>query len=317
MKSIYCVLVLIALNSCKKESSQNKADTQISNSKQKKDTALAPAQVAEGIVMYDSIDDLDTAYANLKAIFNKNSSIDIMAELDHSEHAEKTGIDLPSTYAIFFGNPNLGTPLMQSNPLIGLDLPQKIIYAQDSTGINQIMYNDVEYLNQRYALENHKNLSVISNTLKALVEKTSGRQTSQTTVSEVLKHQGIITKTSKYDFSSTLDRMLTILNTHENLKIIAQIDHQSNAKKAGLELAPVYLIIFGNPEIGSPLMKSQQSIALDLPQKMLIWEDKSGQAYVSYNDMNFLKNRHHLEGHDSKIKKINAVLDVISSKAIE
>ncbi|MBS3739259.1 DUF302 domain-containing protein [Mesohalobacter halotolerans] len=317
MKSLYILLLLIVCLSCKNNPSETSKETQSSNSEQQIDDTRKTATQSQGIVVYDSIDDLDIAYTNLKAIFDKNPSIGIVAEINHSLNARKVDVDLPTTKAIFFGNPNLGTSLMQVNPLTGLDLPQKVIYIQDKNGKNQIIYNDVEYLNRRYALENHKKLPVISNTLKALIERTSGSQNYQSIELEVSKHQGIVTKESNYNFASTLDRLMTILERKKGLKVIATLDHQANAKKAGLELTPTYLVVFGNPKIGSPLMETQQSLALDLPQKMLVWEDKTGQSFVSYNDIYFLKERHQIDGHDRAFKKINTVLDKISSEAVE
>ncbi len=316
MKPLYILLAFLVLLSCKNEPSEKSSEKTSSKSEQAVDSVNF-SKPAQGVIAYDSIDNLDTAYTNLKAIFNQNSSVGIVAEIDHSQNAKKAAIDLPSTKAIFFGNPNLGTPLMQANPLTGLDLPQKMIFIQNEKGENNILYNDVNYLNLRYALNDHKNLSVISNTLKALVEKSSGSQSVETTSFEISKHQGIVTKTSNNDFASTLDRLMTILDKNKALKVIVTLDHQANAKKAGLELTPTYLVVFGNPKLGSPLMKTQQSLALDLPQKMLVWEDQSGQTFVSYNDIYFLKERHQIEGHDEIFEKISGALDNISSKATE
>ncbi|RRO13551.1 DUF302 domain-containing protein [Flavobacteriaceae bacterium 14752] len=317
MKPFYILLTLLVFLSCKNKPSEKSSEKSSSKTKKTSVDEVKLYKPSQGVIAYDSIDNLDTAYSNLKAIFDKNQSVGIVAEINHSQNAINADIDLPTTKAIFFGNPNLGTPLMQANPLTGLDLPQKMVYIQDEKGKNQILYNDVDYLNQRYALDNHKNLSVIANTLKTLVEKTSGSQSFQNTSFEISKHQGIVTKTSNYNFASTLDRLMTILDKNKAIKVIATLDHQANAKKAGLELTPTHLVVFGNPKLGSPLMKTQQSLALDLPQKMLVWEDQSGQTFVSYNDIYFLKERHQIEGHDEIFKKISGALDNISSKVTE
>ena len=107
---------------------------------------------------------------------------------------------------------------------------------------------------------------------------------------------------------------MTVLQNHKALKIIATLDHQSNAKKAGMELMPNFLVVFGNPKMGSPLMQSQQSIALDLPQKMLVWKNADDEVYVSYNDIYFVQERHQLKGHEDILKKISEALDKISSE---
>lgn len=306
------ILCAICLFSCKNDKSKQEPKTSPEAS-QDSMTLQAP----KGSYVYNDVKDLDNAYAQLKSIFENNRSIGIVAEIDHSENAKKANIKLSPTKAIFFGNPHLGTPLMQVNPLTGLDLPQKIIFLQSNDGENQMMYNAVDYLNQRYGLDNHQNLATIANTLKTLVEKTSGSSSFEHIPFEVAKHQGIITKKSHFNFETTIDKLLTIVNNQKNLKLIATLDHQANAQSVGLELSPAYLVVFGNPKLGSPLMKTQQSIALDLPQKMLVWEDENGEVFVSYNDIYFLKNRHLLQGQDDVLEKISDALDKISSNVTE
>ena len=75
------------------------------------------------------------------------------------------------------------------------------------------------------------------------------------------------------------------------------------------------LIIFGNPKVGSPLMKCQQTIALDLPQKALIWEDKNEKVWISYNSPKYLVERHNLKGCENIIAKVEKALAGISKAA--
>ena len=70
-----------------------------------------------------------------------------------------------------------------------------------------------------------------------------------------------------------------------------------------------------NPNLGTPLMQDEQSIGLDLPQKMLVWEDENGNVFISYNDPEFIAERHGVEGNSEVIKKIASALDMLSSKA--
>ena len=314
MKLFYLMLSVIFFVGCKND--KPKTENEAPVEKTEKNLKSTAEQTAFGIYTFTNVNDINEAYAKLKGIFDKNSSVGVVAELDHAKNAKSVGLELNPTRAIFFGNPNLGTPLMQVNPLTGLDLPQKIVFMQIGNE-NKILYNDMEYLNQRYALDGHKNLGVISNTLKTLVSKSSGSTTVEHKVFEVSKHQGIITKKSNHNYKTTLDKLLTLLQNHKALKVIAKLDHQANAKKAGLELTPSYLVVFGNPKMGSPLMQSQQSLALDLPQKMLVWENAEGEVFVSYNDIYFLQKRHQIEGHKKILKKISGALDKISSSVIE
>ncbi len=314
MKFAYLILCFVFLVSCKNESSQNEEESNsIKVEEAEKQKTYKPSI---GISSYSGVNDLDTSYNNLIGIFNKNQSISILSELNYSEMAQSIGQDLKTTKTVFFGNPNLGTPLMQTNPLTGLDLPQKIVYLNTEDS-NRILYNDMDYLNHRYGLDDHPNLSIISNTLKALVEKTSNSSIEDKSKFKIKRHEGIITKTSNYDFGTTKDYLLTLLESNNDFKIIAELDHQANAKKANLEMNPSFLVVFSNPKLDIPLLQNQQNMALDLPQKMLIWQNDEGEVFVSYNDSYFLSDRHQLNVDKNILKKINLLLDNISSAAID
>jgi len=97
--------------------------------------------------------------------------------------------------------------------------------------------------------------------------------------------------------------------------IFARVDHSAGATSAGLELRPTQLLIFGNPKAGTPLMKCSQSIAIDLPQKMLAWEAEDGKVYLGYNDPSYLKERHNTEGCDEVIAKVSGALSNFAKAA--
>ena len=105
--------------------------------------------------------------------------------------------------------------------------------------------------------------------------------------------EGMISVKSAHSVSDTADRLENILGA-KGMTVFARIDHAAGAKKAGKTLPPTQLLIFGNPKIGTPLMLCSPSIAIDLPQKALIWEDSAGAAWISYNDPMFLKSKEQL-----------------------
>ncbi|MFT5697932.1 MAG: hypothetical protein ACI8ZB_000787 [Desulforhopalus sp.] len=107
--------------------------------------------------------------------------------------------------------------------------------------------------------------------------------------------------------AETADRMESILNA-KGMTIFNRISHSQGAESVGIELRDTELIIFGNPKVGSPLMKCQQSVAIDLPQKALIWEDNSDQVWISYNDPRYLEKRHNITGCDEVLSKIEKAL---------
>ncbi len=254
------------------------------------------------------------AYNQLKQTLNKNEAISIIAEVDHSSNAKSVGEELDYTKIIFFGNPQLGTPLMQRNQLAGLDLPQKILfYKDDKTDI--VLYNSVNYLNSRFDLEGVSTLEKISGALENLVSGVSKNEVQAAADQTVALEEGIITKVSNRNFDETYSTLKSTLNNNPAISIMAELDHQENAARVGLELEPTRIIIFGNPNLGTPLMQENQSIGLDLPQKMLVWENIDGEVYVSYNDPYFIAERHLIENNDEVLNKIAGALNNLSNIA--
>ena len=102
---------------------------------------------------------------------------------------------------------------------------------------------------------------------------------------------GIVSKPSKHSVEETLGKLREIMRTN-GVKIFALVDNSREARNAGFEMRPTKLVIFGNQTPGSPLMQAAPSTAIDLPLKMLIWEDSQGRAWVSYNSPAYLRERH-------------------------
>ncbi len=125
---------------------------------------------------------------------------------------------------------------------------------------------------------------------------------------------GFISIKSSHNVKNTADQLEKIL-INKGMTVFARINHASAAEKIGKKLAPTELIIFGNPKVGTPLMQDNQSVAIDLPQKALIWEDKDGVVWFSYNTPKYLKKRHSLTRSDDLLKKIEGVLEIFSKAA--
>ena len=118
---------------------------------------------------------------------------------------------------------------------------------------------------------------------------------------------GFIKVKSKHSVAATLDRLEVVL-AKKGMKIFARINHGKGAMSAGIELRPTELLIFGNPKVGAPLMACQQTVALDLPQKALAWKDESGQVWLAYNQPDYLKARHKIEGCQAVLSKVSQAL---------
>ncbi len=128
---------------------------------------------------------------------------------------------------------------------------------------------------------------------------------------------GIIIKTSHQDFETTYQKLRNVIDNNPNLKIVAELNHQANAASVGLDLNPTRIILFGNPNLGTPLMQEVQTIGLDLPQKILVHQDSEGKVTVSYNDPLYLKERHSIENKDAVLQKIAGALNKLTDAAIQ
>ncbi|MGS2718596.1 DUF302 domain-containing protein [Eionea flava] len=125
---------------------------------------------------------------------------------------------------------------------------------------------------------------------------------------------GLITVQSQHSVADTANKLNALL-IKKGMTVFARIDHSAGAEKVGQLLRPTELIIFGNPKVGTPLMLCAQSIAIDLPQKMLIWEDSEGTTWLGYNDPQYLQQRHHVDGCDKILKKVAGALNMFATAA--
>jgi len=130
----------------------------------------------------------------------------------------------------------------------------------------------------------------------------------------VYADSGLISVKSSHDVKTTADRLENSLQ-QKGMTVFIRINHAQSAQKIGKELRPTELIIFGNPNVGTPLMQCRQSVAIDLPQKALIWQDAQGQVWLSYNDPNYLVERHQITGCEAVINKIAKALGNFANAA--
>ena len=124
----------------------------------------------------------------------------------------------------------------------------------------------------------------------------------------------IVSVTSQQSFDKTYDSLKKMIES-KGLKVLAEIDHAKNAKTADMTLPPTKVILFGNPKMGTPLMKANQSMALDLPQRMAVYEDDRGAVHIVYNDPKMVAKDHKLTGQDKIIAKVSGALKKLAGAA--
>jgi uncharacterized protein (DUF302 family) len=121
-------------------------------------------------------------------------------------------------------------------------------------------------------------------------------------------NNGIISQPSQYSVPETIDRLTAVLQA-KGITIFVRIDQQAEAEKVGLSLRPTQLLLFGNPQAGTPLMVAEPTIALDLPLKALAWEAADGKVWLSYNDPDYLKQRFSIA--DELVKHVAVIAPLI------
>jgi len=124
---------------------------------------------------------------------------------------------------------------------------------------------------------------------------------------------GIISKPANHSVDETVEKLKSILQA-KGVTLFALVDHSGEAEKAGMKMPPTKLLIFGSPKAGTPLMLAAPSVAIDLPLKILVWEDGQGKVWVSYNSPAYLQQRHSLP---QELLQNIAVVEALAAKAGE
>jgi len=125
--------------------------------------------------------------------------------------------------------------------------------------------------------------------------------------SSALADDGLIRLKSAYSVTQTLDRFEQSVKS-KGLTIFARIDHAEGAEAVDKVLRPTVLLIFGNPKVGTLLMQSNQTAGIDLPLKLLAWQDAEGQVWIAYNDPQWIAQRHGIKDRAAVVAKIRKAM---------
>lgn len=289
-----------------------------------------------GMEIVESTRSMDDTWDTLIATLDANPNIGIVATLDHAANAASIGEELRPTREVFFGNPNLGTPIMQTSQDAGIDLPQKMLVWQDEDDRVFLGYNTPDYVAARHGAESAPTLDTIGGALANLAAAATGTEPG----GDDRKHRrsrycrwfgqqshwragslwwvahrpGLVWVDSAHDVDTTFQRLVDTIEAAPP-NILFTLEHDQNAARVGLDLAPTKLIVFGNPALGTPLMQRHQSIGIDLPQKFLVVERADGSVQIGYNDPRFIVRRHGVRGERDTVKTIRNALAGLAGAA--
>ena len=222
----------------------------------------------------------------------EQQGFDIFGVVDHAANAASVGLDLGPTQLILFSDRQWEAQLIHTAQTLAIEFPLKILVWEDDDGSIKHFYNAPGYLVDRHRLQLHdRRLAKIKNAVSQFGELDNG----------------LITVNSPFSVDQTATNLKNAIEAlaDNGFRVPFVIDFSSNDQHGAADLHPTILLIFGNPNAGTPLMQNQQRIGVDLPQKFLVWEDRYGQTHITYNDIFFLAKRHNLQGVEKSLENIS------------
>lgn len=134
------------------------------------------------------------------------------------------------------------------------------------------------------------------------------------TVAAAAEEHPLVIRSSAHDVPATLQRLQEAVAAR-GAKVVTTVDHAAAARAEGLSLRPTVLVIFGNPKLGTPLMQSEQTAGLDLPLRVLVWEDADGATQIGYLPPAVLAARHGIADREEVVEKMAAALAAAAGEA--
>jgi len=232
------------------------------------------------------------------AALQRIQAISIVARVDHAANATSVAMMLRPTRVILFGNPSLGTPLMQRNQAAGIDLGN----------------NTVDYLSSRHGVDGVATLPMLATGLKSILENATASTVCLPEPATVPSGAGLIIRQSSFSVDETFARLTSAVMANSALRVVTEVNHAAAAARVGLSLRPTRLLVFENARLGTPLLQSQQSIGIDLPQRILVWQDATGAVNLAYNDPTYFANRHDIQDRAQEIQMIAAGLAALAKQ---
>lgn len=215
--------------------------------------------------------------------------------VDHAAAADSVGLSLRPTQVIFAMPPRFLVPrLLWRGQTAGIDLPLKFLVFKDVDGSIQLRYNATGYLVDRH------NLKVMDPLLRRFQAGTEQFGDLD---------GGLVTVKSHQMVDETLEALTAAISVNPEFRIPLVLEYE------GRRHTRQVLIVFGNPNAGTPLMQNTQEAGLDLPQKFLIWEDRRGEVFITHNDPFFVGRRHNVQGQNARLEAIAMALKGFATAA--
>ena len=249
-------------------------------------------------------------YQDLLNTLNQSGPPEVALQIDHASNAASIDQELPPARVVYFGNPEVGTPLMQANRAVGIELPLRMMVYQDDAERTLVTYRNATYLMRTYDID-RPTLEENTNQLLANLAQRENPEPFQNISYDFADN--LINRTSNFEFAETVSRAKQSI-ADLGLNLVLEFDHAANAETVDLDLQPTTLLVFGNPTVGTQLMRDQIETGYDLPLRLLVWEN-DGTTFVSYYNGTDLANRYGVEDQSSAVASINNTLLAIRQAA--
>ena len=208
-----------------------------------------------------------------------NQGFEIVAIIDHQAGARSVDLDLRPTQVVLFKGSRFDRTLIRRKQIAALDLPHKFLVFEDENGDIQLRFNSPGILIDRHEIP-------VADRLVMKLDRVLSQ------FGEL--NNGVRVVESSQSVEQTVEKLLEILNDR-GFRIPAVINFSDRTHRLRKNLRDTQLIIFGNPNVGTPLMQNDQSIGLDLPQKFLVFEDRAHNVFIAFNDPRSLARKHNLQ----------------------
>lgn len=210
-----------------------------------------------------------------------------VATIDHSRLAGEAGMEMPPCIVTIFSDPTSNAPLIATNPLIGLDLPHRVLaYAEPGATEASLAFGDAGYLARRHGVADAELLSRYEWVLDEALSGTSLDIRRPVALDQVDVDFGIHNLVSEHPFEETVSRLKGIVSGQDDTVWFGELDFRAEAATQDIEVRPVTMLLFGAPAPGGMCMAEFPRLGLDaFCQKLLVFEDDQQQIRVAFNDI--------------------------------
>lgn len=288
--------------------------TSCKDSTEKKNISKIDENISQGLV-FAQTKDIDQSVEKLKSFIKNDESLTISTEFNHSKNAENAGLELTQNEVYFIDNPRYSIPLIEENSLTALEFPMRIGFYE----INDEKFSvarSQDYFIQRYNLTNSAALRSIETISETFIKQSTGADFTQTSPIDSLDTNGIKSLVSTKKYEETLESILSGLENNEDITLIESKNFTEEASEIGFNIKPLHLFVFGNPKVGTELMKQNPNFSIDLPLKVLVEENEDNEVLVHFQDLSFTAKLHGEEFENDLPKRITNNLNEMLTKAI-